>query len=144
MGEIYEKESEEIMIDKLIPSIRKKQGGNRKPKRIRSCEKCKNEFAVDHLYRRYCSRRCAYDSRARTKVSVSTREARNAQRRLKYAVDTGKMKRPKKCENCGEEKKIEAAHHSYDEPLKVRWLCRSCHVRWDKNNPKKGTISKNL
>lgn len=132
------------MTDKLIPSTRVKQGGNRKPKRIRQCEKCGKEFLVEHLYRRYCSRRCAYDSRKRTKVSVATREARNAQRRLKYAVDTGRLKRPSKCEECHQEKKIEAAHYNYTEPLRVRWLCRSCHVKWDKSNPKKGTVTKNI
>jgi len=35
---------------------------------------------------------------------------------------------------------IEAAHHDYDQPLHVRWLCRSCHVRWDKREPKNGTV----
>ncbi len=23
-----------------------------------------------------------------------------------------------------------------NEPLRVRWLCRSCHVKWDKAEPK--------
>jgi len=94
MVKIHEKTTKK---DILIKSTRTKQGGNRKPKRIRVCEKCENKFEVDHLYRRYCSRRCAYDSRFRKKKTVATPEARNAQRRLKYAVDTGKIVRPKKC-----------------------------------------------
>ncbi|MCC7409315.1 MAG: hypothetical protein IT442_14715 [Phycisphaeraceae bacterium] len=36
--------------------------------------------------------------------------------------------------------RIEAAHFNYDEPLRVRWLCCSCHRRWDKRHPKHGTI----
>lgn len=31
---------------------------------------------------------------------------------------------------------IEAAHYDYSRPLDVRWLCRSCHRRWDHADPK--------
>lgn len=55
------------------------------------------------------------------------------------------MARPTTCESCGTTgRRIEAAHYTYDEPLRVRWLCRSCHVRWDKQEPKGGTIRLNL
>ncbi|MFQ6047992.1 MAG: hypothetical protein ACE5K7_01350 [Phycisphaerae bacterium] len=53
----------------------------------------------------------------------------------------GHITRPSVCEECGAtDRKIEAAHYDYDEPLRVRWLCRSCHVRWDRREPKGATF----
>ena len=52
----------------------------------------------------------------------------------------GNVTRPAACEECGATgRKIEAAHRDYSRPLDVRWLCRPCHVRWDKAEPKGGT-----
>lgn len=59
---------------------------------------------------------------------------------LKYHVDKGNITRSSMCEECGcDNKKIEGAHYNYSEPLNVRWLCRSCHVKWDKLEPKGAT-----
>lgn len=32
------------------------------------------------------------------------------------------------CEKCGE-KQVQAHHEDYEQPLKVNWLCRRCHMR---------------
>ena len=48
------------------------------------------------------------------------------------AVESGLLIR-NACEICGEEK-TEAHHDDYNKPLKVRWLCKKCHVEWHKNN----------
>lgn len=123
----------------------KRYGGNRKAQTFRNCKKCKTLFGpLKHLTRLYCSKTCMYSSRIRKKKTVSLKIAINAQRILKYHVDKGYIKRPGFCENCGEYKKIEAAHKDYAYPLDVRWLCRSCHVRWDKDSPKRGTKSVTL
>lgn len=63
-------------------------------------------------------------------------EQSRASKKLCYAVKTGKLTRPDKCENCGGGGPIEGAHHDYERPLDVRWLCRSCHRSWDKREPK--------
>ena len=53
------------------------------------------------------------------------------------AIKNGTLKRPLNCENCKTDLVIiEACHYDYDLPLKVRWLCRTCHMRWDRDVPK--------
>jgi hypothetical protein len=53
------------------------------------------------------------------------------------AIKRGDLVRPDACEECGVTGQlITAAHIDYAYPLNVRWLCRSCHNRWDKEDPK--------
>lgn len=47
-------------------------------------------------------------------------------------VLAGKIIKPSNCENCGEEKRLEAHHKDYEKPLEVEWLCKQCHVEADK------------
>ena len=107
------------------------------------CHECGQLFGpVDHLRRRYCSKSCAYSaaSTGRQIVRRTTTKARNAQSLLRYHVLAGNIVRPTNCEECGAgDRRIEAAHYDYDEPLRVRWLCVSCHRRWDKREPKLAT-----
>lgn len=50
----------------------------------------------------------------------------SSQKKLRYAIKTGKIKRLK-CEIC---KGISQAHHNdYDKPLNVIWLCAKHHKR---------------
>lgn len=112
---------------------------------FRVCDVCKVEFGpLDRLTRIFCSVKCK--SIWQTKEKRKPRQkptviARNAQRTLRYYIETGRMIRPLKCEECGcSGRKIEAAHHDYSRPLDVRWLCKSCHVKWDRKDPKGGTV----
>lgn len=34
----------------------------------------------------------------------------------------------KKCEICLKRKIVEGHHFDYEKPLKVIWLCRTCHI----------------
>jgi hypothetical protein len=56
-------------------------------------------------------------------------------KRVADAVRRGDLIKPDHCEN-GHEGPVEAAHYDYSEPLRVRWLCRSCHRLWDRQQPK--------
>jgi len=68
-------------------------------------------------------------------------KARSAQSLLRYHIQAGNIVRPTSCEECGAtNRRIEGAHFNYDEPLRVRWLCVSCHRRWDKSEPKHATF----
>jgi hypothetical protein len=56
---------------------------------------------------------------------------------VRRAVRDGVLVRATACEQCGvSDKPLEAAHFDYALPLMVRWLCRSCHRRWDQSDPK--------
>lgn len=51
------------------------------------------------------------------------------------AINAGLLVRDSCCSECGgADKKIEAHHDNYNEPLIVRWLCKSCHWDWHNNN----------
>lgn len=57
--------------------------------------------------------------------------------RVQNAIKAGKLVRPETCGECGKSGVvIEAAHSDYSQPLQVRWLCRPCHRRWDRVQPK--------
>jgi transposase-like protein len=51
-----------------------------------------------------------------------------ASRIVQYAVQRGKLTRPVVCGRCAlKTDRIEAHHEDYNNPLDVKWLCKSCH-----------------
>lgn len=52
-----------------------------------------------------------------------------AHQSLNYAVRTGRLIKPKACERCGENERIQGHHEDYSQPLQVIWLCRPCHAK---------------
>jgi hypothetical protein len=60
-------------------------------------------------------------------------EAVIAHRRVQWAIQSGKLVRPDKCELCGCEKRTIHAHHKngYEQEhwLDVMWICQQCHNR---------------
>lgn len=118
-------------------------GGNRKDQTFKTCEQCGAEFGpLSHLKRRFCSYSCkvAAQTTGRKTFRKTILKARLAQSLLRYHVISGHIVRPDTCEECGKRNcRIEAAHYNYDYPLFVRWLCVSCHRKWDKKLPKRAT-----
>ena len=55
---------------------------------------------------------------------------------IRKAIAEGRLVRPEQCEACNLPCKPDAAHYDYEQPLNVRWLCRGCHVSWDRREPK--------
>lgn len=49
--------------------------------------------------------------------------------RVRKAVNSGKLIRPKECSLCGRVGYITGHHHDYTKPLDVRWLCVPCHKK---------------
>lgn len=56
---------------------------------------------------------------------------------VRKALRDGTLVRPETCEECdgalafAHTRPLHAAHYNYDEPLRIRWLCSSCHKTWD-------------
>lgn len=53
------------------------------------------------------------------------------------AMKSGSLIRVDICEICRTKEKTEAHHSDYNKPLKVTWLCKSCHRRLDLGGRKK-------
>lgn len=47
---------------------------------------------------------------------------------VKDAIRAGKLRKKLSCK-CGSTEQIEAHHSDYTKPLKVKWLCRKCHIK---------------
>lgn len=53
---------------------------------------------------------------------------------LNNSVQSGIIKRPECCSECGSDGKIHGHHHDYSEPLNVEWLCTLCHGKRHRKN----------
>jgi hypothetical protein len=138
----------DILVDSAAVALRKnskKPGGNKKPQRFRRCDECDKIFGpIKRLSSVFCSQSCHYNKRKgqpKKPRSKPTVDARRATGLLAYYVKSGKIIKPDKCEECGAgNRKIDGAHFDYSKKLLVRWLCRSCHTKWDHAEPKGGTV----
>lgn len=73
--------------------------------------------------------------RERNRDRVATMD--RSSKAVDAAIKRGDLVRPTSCEGCGTSGgKIEGAHYDYSRPLDLRWLCVSCHRRWDYETPK--------
>jgi len=115
-----------------------------RPQTFKFCAHCKKLFGpVSHLSTRYCSTACKCDGQRKDQPKPRqrpTHQARAAQSAIARAIKDGKIRRPDVCSECEKAGRIEAAHHDYGAPFDVRWLCRSCHAKWDWSQPKGGTL----
>jgi superfamily II helicase len=59
--------------------------------------------------------------RAANKVKKAAHNA------VQQAVKSGVLVKPDDCQQCGTNGPLDAHHDDYNHPLKVEWLCRSCH-----------------
>ena len=119
-----------------------------------SCHSTKNLFVnatyKDHAY--YLCRECntnrvrAYRKTARGKEVVKLNSLKSNERypqkymarwKLNSAVSSNVIRKPKKCSQCKRIAVLHGHHENYAQPLKVLWLCRSCHNSIHKNRKKK-------
>ncbi len=55
-------------------------------------------------------------------------EKNSARTKVYAALKKGRLKRPIQCSICKKSCKPEAHHSDYSRPLKVLWVCRTCHM----------------
>lgn len=73
----------------------------------------------------------AEERRAKARAYYYANKEKDAAHRVvKDALKKGTLVKPESCSGCGAVTEHLEAHHSdYARPLKVKWLCRSCHRR---------------
>ena len=115
-----------------------------RPQTFHNCQYCGKRFGpISHLGIKFCSPECGYAYRGtvpKKPRAKRTLEAQRAQSIIARLIATGKLARPTRCEACGIEGQIEAAHADYGKPTAIRWLCIRCHRLWDRLEPKGGTM----
>ena len=52
---------------------------------------------------------------------------RQSREQFSQAIRAGEIRRPTRCEGCGDVGPVDGHHHDYNRPLYVEWLCPSCH-----------------
>lgn len=102
------------------------------------CKACCNAYNrayrranLDHVrardrrfYRKYKAKQAARERRPDVKAKRAIRQA------VYWAVRTGVIRRPTRCERCGQSPpphRLHAHHPDYAKPLDVVWLCSLCH-----------------
>jgi hypothetical protein len=84
---------------------------------------------TDSRYRRVARAHCKEcekrEVQRRRKADPGKQAARSA---VAIALRAGTLRR-KACRKCGASNHVQAHHTDYNQPLKVRWLCPSCHAK---------------
>src|ERR1041384_4735634 len=52
-----------------------------------------------------------------------------ARHAVNNAIQAGRLRKPKRCEDCGWKGTLHGHHEDYNKPLAVDWLCSICHGR---------------
>ena len=64
---------------------------------------------------------------AKSNWKKRNKDKANAYVKVNRAIEKGILKKPIKCELCGEKTELYAHHTDYSQPLKVIFLCDKCH-----------------
>ena len=88
------------------------------------CQKCNSDRC--NRYRHTKKGNKIFNRNAR-KTQNKHSNKQNARMKVQYALLTGKIIKPNKCEKCEQIKIVEGHHFDYEKPLEVVWVCRKCH-----------------
>lgn len=95
------------------------------------CKVCHKEHAAS--YRLTPGGRAAHQ-RGNAVSRIRFPEKIEAWNQLNNSVQSGKLKRPCRCDKCGKRRKTQAHHPDYSKPLAVVWLCTPYHNTEHKEN----------
>jgi hypothetical protein len=142
-------------VDKPLTDFYVRRSGTRAGRPSAYCKRCTIEITIVRkqahpeatraAQRRYVKAHPEKATATRLNWAAANPDAMRtiwrAQAAVKRALKTGALVKPALCVECGQPgRRIEGAHHDYSKPLDVRWLCSSCHRRYDKQ-PKRGTAA---
>lgn len=93
-------------------------------------EDCRRRSSISgRVYRKEHMREwAAYSKEYRKRPLVRAKYLAN--KKLQWAVSTGQIKKPKRCEDCRKvflAKGLHGHHEDYLKPLNVSWVCDPCH-----------------
>lgn len=83
--------------------------------------------------RAYVARHAREHAERGRQFRIESPEKYRAQSLLNRAIKSGKIVRSKTCEVCGAVGRIEGHHPDYAMPYLVKWLCKPCHYKADRN-----------
>lgn len=101
------------------------------------CKECKRTLSDKPLAKKRGFRRDSF---------VVDEQKTKAKTAVNNALSRGKLKKPSKCERCGQEtesSRLHGHHHDYDKVLDVTWLCVSCHAQ-EHYKPRSTNVSRRL
>ena len=97
---------------------------------MKTCPKCGNEHGRKHPYCLPCHRAAQKADRARTSMTPAQRRKDSARSYANVYKRRGNLAQ-EPCRKCGNPES-QMHHHDYGRPLDVEWLCRACHMEWQK------------
>ncbi len=96
-----------------------------RPSVSRVCRKCGTERRREWVKSEHSKRLLAETQKRQNAKFPEKLRARTA---LNHAIKNGKIIKPSACSYCGIHKRLDGHHVDYSKPLKVKWLCRVCHI----------------
>ena len=73
-------------------------------------------------------------------TSDEMKRKHSARNKVRRALSSGVLVRPKECSRCGSLLRLQAHHEDYSKPLEVEWLCVPCHKKEHSKHAKQEDI----
>lgn len=109
-----------------------KEWYKKNPDKVKTSRIKRREHQVSYYrewYKKHGRKRAENYSELTEKWKKLNPEKVTASNLVKIAIKFGKIKKPKICSTCGKERRLNAHHPDYNFPLKIEWLCNSCHKK---------------
>jgi len=127
-----------VVVCRNCDNLRKREARKADPSKGREANK-RWRYANP---KKFLAQRQRYRKKYAAKKAEQTKEYRKkypereyAYNVVEYALEKGRMQRPKECSMCQREAKLCAHHDDYSKPLDIKWVCGRCHKTLDSLRP---------
>lgn len=93
------------------------------------CRNCAREKRREY---RLTERGREVERLASRRAYIKHKEKWMARAKVRYAVKTGLIIKPKICSSCLKKLPLQGHHEDYSKPLEIVWLCFGCHADADR------------